>query len=150
SGDNSADGSAGGNVTLKSGNTFSDSIGSLIDVTGGSQGGNGGDVEISAPSVLSLNSGIDARAQAGWTAGKLLLDPDYIILDTSGSGSAGSGTVLAGSNPGSALDLNVNSAFANLAVSTIILQAAYDITLAGGTSWNLSGTIGANYGGVTS
>src|SRR5208282_5845783 len=24
------------------------------------------------------------------------------------------------------------------------------ITLAGGTSWNLSGTIGANYGGVTS
>ena len=79
-----------------------------------------------------------------------MLDPDYIILDTSGSGSAGSGTVLAGSNPGSTLDLNVNSAFANLAVSAIILQAVYDITLAGGTSWNLSETIGANFGGVTS
>jgi filamentous hemagglutinin family protein len=149
-GDDSAGGSAGGNVTLKSGNSFNDDIGSRIDVTGGSQGGNGGNVEISAPNVQSLNSSIDARAQAGWTAGKLLLDPDYIILDTSGSGSAGSGTVLAGSNPGSTLDLNVNTAFANLAVSQIILQALYDITIAGGTSWNLSQTIGANFGGVTS
>jgi filamentous hemagglutinin family protein len=158
-GDNSAAGSAGGNVTLQSGNNFSDSVGSQITVTGGAQGGNGGDVEISAPNVLSLNSSINARAQAGWTAGKLLLDPDYIILDTSGSGSAGSGTVLAGDNPPgtttakdgtTTLDLNVNSAFANLEVSQIILQAVYDITLAGGTSWNLSGTIGANLGGVTS
>ena len=150
SGDDSSSGSAGGDVTLQSGNNFSDSVGSQIDITGGLQGGNGGNVEISAPNILSLNSGINARAQAGWTAGKLLLDPDYIILDTSGSDSAGSGTVLAGSNPGKTLDLNVNSAFANLAVSQIILQAAYDITLAGGTAWNLSGTIGANLGGVTS
>jgi filamentous hemagglutinin family protein len=149
-GDDSTPGSSGGSVTLKSGNTFSDEVGSEIVTTGGAQGGNGGDVEISAPNVWSLNSGIDARAQAGWTAGKLLLDPGYIILDTSGSGSAGSGTVLAGNNPGSTLDLNVNSAFANLAVSQIILQALYDITLAGGTSWDLSGTIGANFGGVTS
>jgi filamentous hemagglutinin family protein len=147
-GDDSTGGSAGGNVTLKSSNEFSDSIGSQIDVIGGSQGGNGGNVEISAPNVLSLDSGIDARAQTGWTAGRLLLDPDYIILDTSGSGSAGSGTVLAGSGSGT-LDLNVNTAFANLAVSQIILQALYDITLAGGTSWNLSQTIGANFGGVT-
>jgi len=88
-------GSAGGNVTLQSGNTFNDSTGSQIVTTGGAHGGNGGNVEISAPNVLSLNSGIDARAQAAWTAGTLLLDPDYIILDTSGSGSAGSGTVLA-------------------------------------------------------
>jgi filamentous hemagglutinin family protein len=150
SGDNSPAGSVGGDVTLKSGNDFSDSVGSQIITTGGTQGGNGGDVEISAPNVLSLNSGINARAQTGCTAGKLLLDPDYIILDTSGSGSAGSGTVLAGNNPGKTLDLNVGKAFANLAVSQIILQAVYDITLAGGTSWDLSQTIGANFGGVTS
>jgi filamentous hemagglutinin family protein len=150
SGDDTPAGSAGGDVTLKSENSFSDSVGSQITVTGGTQGGNGGNVEISAPNVRSLNSSINARAQAGWTAGKLLLDPDYIILDTSGSDSAGSGTVLAGSNPGGTLDLNVNSAFANLAVSQIILQVAYDITLAGGTSWNLSQTIGANFGGVSS
>ncbi len=149
-GDNSPAGSAGGTVTLQSGNNFSDNVGSQITVTGGTQGGNGGNVEISAPDVRSLNSSINARAQTGWTAGKLLLDPDYIILDTTGSGSAGNGTVLAGDNPGSTLALNVNSAFANLAVSDIILQAAYDITLAGGTTWNLSGTIGANLGGVTS
>jgi filamentous hemagglutinin family protein len=148
-GDDSAGGSAGGSVTLQSGNSFSDDVGSQIDVSGGSQGGNGGNVEISAPNVLSLNSAIDARAQSGWTAGTLLLDPDYIILDASGSGSAGSGTVLAGSNPGGTLDLNVDSAFANLAVSQIMLQAKYDITLAGGTLWNLSQTIGANLGGVT-
>ncbi len=149
-GDDSVRHSSGGDVTLESGNIFSDDIGSQIITAGGARGGNGGDVEICAPNVRSLNSGIDARARAGWTAGKLLLDPDYIVLDTSGSGSAGSGMVLAGDNPGITLDLNVNTAFANLAVSEIILQAAYDITLAGGTSWDLSGTIGANFGGVTS
>jgi filamentous hemagglutinin family protein len=148
-GDDSSGGSAGGSVVLKSGNNFSDSVGSQISVIGGANGGNGGSVEVSAPNVLSLNSGINARAQAGWTAGTLLLDPDYIILDSSGSGSAGNGTVLVGSNPGSTLDLNVNTAFANIAVSQITLQAAYDITLAGGTTWDLSGTIGANFGGVT-
>jgi hypothetical protein len=60
----------------------------------------------------------------------LLLDPDYIILDTSGADTISSGTVLVGDNPNGTgtLDLNVNSAFANLAVSTIILQAAVDIT----------------------
>jgi filamentous hemagglutinin family protein len=149
-GDNASSGSSGGSVILKSGNTFGDEVGSQVSVTGGAQGGNGGDIEISAPCVQSLNSGINARAQTGWTAGKLLLDPDYIILDTSGTGSAGAGTVSAGDNPGTTLDLNVNKAFANLAVSQIILQAAYDITLASGTSWNLSGTIGKNLGGVTS
>jgi len=140
SGDNSSAGSAGGNVTLQSGNNFSDSVGSQITVTGGTQGGNGGSVEISAPNVLSLNSSMDASAQAGSTAGQLLLNSQDITLQASGANGMNGGT----------LDLNVNSAFANLAVSQIILQAAYDITLAGGTSWNLSGTIGANYGGVTS
>jgi filamentous hemagglutinin family protein len=150
SGDDSAGGSSGGSVTLQSGNTFSDATGSQIDVKGGAQGGNGGNVEISASDVLSLKSGIDAGTQPGWTAGKLLLDPYDIILDTSGSDSAGSGTVLAGDDPGGTLDLNVNTAFANLTVSEILLEATHDITLAGGTQWNLSGTIGANSSGVTS
>lgn len=151
SGDNSVAGSSGGTITLKSENNFNDSAGSEIVTTGGSQGGNGGSVEISAPNVQSLNSGINARAQAGWTAGTLLLDPDYIILDTSGGGVVpANGTVSYNSNPGTTLDLNVNSAFANIAVSQITLQAVNDITLAAGTMWNLSGTIGANFGGVTS
>jgi filamentous hemagglutinin family protein len=151
SGDNSPAGSAGGKVTLQSANNFSDSVGSQITDTGGTQGGNGGNVEISAPNIQSLNSSINARAQTGWTAGKLLLDPDYIILDASGSDTISSGTVLAGDDPNGTgtLDLNVNTAFANLAVSTIILQAVYDITLVGGTSWDLSGTIGVTSGKLT-
>jgi filamentous hemagglutinin family protein len=153
-GDNSSSGNAGGTVTLKSENDFADDAGSKIILTGGAHGGNGGSVEISAPNVQSLNSSINARAQPGSTAGKLLLDPDYIILDSTGSDAVpANGTVLAGANPNNGsgtLDLNVNSAFANLAVSQIILQAAYDITLAGGTSWDLSGTIGNKLGGVTS
>ena len=148
-GDDSAGGSAGGTVTLKSDNSFSDAAGSEIVTTGGAQGGNGGDVEISAPEVQSLNSAIDARAQAGGTAGKLFLDPDYIVLGTSGSGSASGGTVLSTANAGTTLNLNVNTAFANLAVSQIILQAVDDITLAANTTWNLSQTIGSKLGGVS-
>ncbi len=150
SGDDSSPGSSGGNVTLQSGNNFSDVAGSKIVLTGGAQGGNGGNVEISAPNILSLNSSINARAQSGSTAGKLLLDPDYIILDSFGPDSAGGGTVLAGDNPGGTLDLNVNSAFANVAVSQVTLQAKYDLTIADGTVWSLSDTIGANFGGITS
>ena len=127
-------------MTLQSGNTFSDSAGSQIDVTGGSQGGNGGNVEISAPDILSLNSVIDARAQAGWTAGELLLDPGNIILDDSGGGSAGNGTVLAGNSSTSTLDLNVNTAFANSGFRTFSRRAMH--YPAEDTSWNLSGTIG--------
>jgi filamentous hemagglutinin family protein len=151
SGDDSSSGSSGGNVTLQSQNNFNDVAGSKIILTGGAQGGNGGNVEISAPNVLSLNSSINARAQLGSTAGKLLLDPDYIILDSSGSDTVpANGSVLAGDDPGGTLDLNVNSAFANVAVSQIMLQAKNDITIADDTLWSLSDTIGANLGGVTS
>ncbi len=152
SGDNSPAGSAGGNVTLKSGNTFSDCVGSQIDVTGGSQGGNGGNVEISASSMTAINSRINGQAQPGSIGGTLLLDPDYIVLGTTGSDSAGSGTVLEGSSSGSTLNLNVgtsgnnysDSAFTGL--SQITLEAKYDITLADSTTWNLSAST-ANFGG---
>ncbi|HEV7924124.1 MAG TPA: filamentous hemagglutinin N-terminal domain-containing protein, partial [Verrucomicrobiae bacterium] len=52
--------SQGGNIVIKSGGSFSDSAGSQITATGGDDGGNGGDVEVSAPNVLSLHSSIDA------------------------------------------------------------------------------------------
>jgi len=69
-GDNTASGSAGGNVTLQSGN-FSDSIGSQIVTAGGAHGGNGGNVEINAP-TMTFNSIINAGAQSGWQSGQLL------------------------------------------------------------------------------
>ncbi|HTR40631.1 MAG TPA: filamentous hemagglutinin N-terminal domain-containing protein [Pseudomonadales bacterium] len=130
-GDNSAGGSSGGTVTLQSGNNFSGDVGSQISATGGSQGGNGGSIEVSAPNILSLNSSMDAQAQSGWSGGTFLLDPANIILGTSTAGGA----------------INVSTAYAGF--STILLQASGNITLNAGTSWDLSGSTGQQTGQLT-
>jgi filamentous hemagglutinin family protein len=127
--------SPGGNIVIKSGGAFSDSAGSQITATGGANGGNGGNVEVSAPNILSLNSTLNAGAAAGWLAGELLLDPTSITLGGSGAGSAGGGTVNYNSGP-DALALDVNTAFQNF--SQILLQATGDITLSPNTAWDLS------------
>ena len=129
-GDNSTGGSAGGNVTVKAGNNFSDVAGSSIITAGGANGGNGGNVEISAANVQSLNTVMNASAQSGFSGGEFLLDPVNIILGTSGSGV-----------------VNVNSAFAGF--SSIKLQASGNITLADGTGWDLSGSTGQSKGTLT-
>jgi len=100
--------------------------GSEISVAGGANGGDGGTVEVCASEMPAFHTKIDGSAQAGYVGGTLWLDPDYIIL----GGSAGSSA--------DTLYLNVNSAFTGL--SQITLQAKYDITLAKGTVWNLSGS----------
>ena len=146
-GDASAGGSAGGTITLKSDNTFSDLAGGEISVAGGVNGGHGGHVEISAPRMAAIHSAMDATARAGFTGGTLLLDPDYIILGNSGGASAGGGTVAAGDSPGGTLNFNVNSAFTGF--SHITLQANYDILLASGTRWNLSASTGQSGGQLT-
>jgi filamentous hemagglutinin family protein len=130
-GDNTAPNSSGGTVTLQSGNNFSDSAGSQISVAGGSQGGNGGSVEISAQNVLSLNSTMDATAQSGWSGGTFFLDPVNITLGTSTANGA----------------INVNSAFAGF--SQILLQASGNITLNANTAWNLSSSTGVGSGQLT-
>jgi filamentous hemagglutinin family protein len=100
--------SSGGKVALKSGGAFADSSGSTIDVSGGAQGGNGGEIEISASRMNNFRSSINGHAQVGYSSGKLLLDPDQIILSNSGDPS--SGTVGAGDPPtDGALYLDVNS-----------------------------------------
>jgi len=147
-GDNTSPGSSAGSVVLKSGNSFSDSPGSRIVTAGGALGGNGGNVEVSAPSILSLDTTMNASAQAGSTGGQLTLDPANITLGTTGSGSAGNGTVTAGSGSGT-LALNVNTAFANKDFSQIALDATANITLAAGTTWNLSRSTGVNTGTLT-
>lgn len=152
-GDNSAGGSAGGYITLKSENSFNDVSGSEISVAGGTVGGNGGAVEISAPVMPALNTKIDGCAQAGSVGGKLLLDPDYIVLDATGSDSVnGNGTVSISDSLGGALHLNVGTAAnsfsdsAFMGLSQITLQAKFDIMLADGTSWNLSDSTGQSSG----
>jgi filamentous hemagglutinin family protein len=130
-GDSSAGGSAGGNVTIQAGNTFSDTAGSSIVTAGGANGGNGGNVEISAPTIQSLDSTMNATAAAGFTGGEFLLDPVNIILGTSTAGGA----------------INVNKAFAGF--STILLQATGNITVNGNTTWNLSTSTGNPTGTLT-
>jgi filamentous hemagglutinin family protein len=117
--------SAGGQVTIKSGNTFNDTAASVIDVAGGAQGGNGGQVEISAQKIGAIESQINGHANDGWTGGKLTIDPVNITLSGSGS-SATSGTINEG-DPPSSLTLNPNS-FGSF--SQILLQASGNITLA--------------------
>ena len=122
--------SPGGKITLKSGNTFSDAPTSVVDVSGGAQGGAGGQVEISAPHISSIQSRINGQAEDGWIGGTLIIDPVNITLSATGS-SASSGTVNEGDSP-STLTLNPNSLDS---FSQILLQASGNITLA--TPWTV-------------
>jgi filamentous hemagglutinin family protein len=122
--------SAGGQVLIKSGKTFSDAAGSVIDVAGGAQGGAGGQVEISATQINSIQSQINGHAADGWAGGKLIIDPVNITLSATGS-TASSGTVNEGDAP-STLTLNPNSLDS---FSQILLQASGTITLA--TPWTV-------------
>ena len=147
-GDDAVAVSAGGTVTLKSDNNFSDATGSQIVTSGGVTGGNGGNVEISAPNIQSLNSAMDAGAQGSFTGGEFLLDPASIMLGGGGSGTVPNSGTVAYNTPG-VLRLNVNTAFANKNFSNIKLQASGDITLDAGTTWDLSGSTGNASGLVT-
>ncbi len=142
-GDDSSPNSPGGNVTLKSDNSFSDAVGSQIVTAGGARGGNGGDVEISAPNILSLNSSVDAGAQTGWDGGLFALDPINIVLGNSGTTSGGTtGTIDGSGNGPGTLNVNVNSAFQNITAGQILLEASGNITLNANTTWNLYSSTG--------
>jgi len=135
--------SDGGRIEVKSAATFTDAKSSQINVAGGGQGGNGGFVEISAPLMASIQSQIDGRASAGGTGGRLLIDPQDIVIGNSGSGSAGAGTVGSADPPAvGTLNLDVNSAF--IGFSQIDLQATRNITVASGTLWDLVASTGIN------
>ncbi len=127
-GDDSAGGSSGGSITLESDNTFADAAGSKIIATGGANGGNGGNVEISAPDLQSLNSTMNASGQASGIGGTLVLDSASFVLGTSTANGA----------------INVNKAFAGY--SAIDLQAAGNISLNTSTLWNLSRSTGESSG----
>jgi filamentous hemagglutinin family protein len=72
--------SDGGSVTIRAGNTFSDQVGSAINIAGGAQGGNGGQLEISAPTVNPIQSQISAGAASGYQGGTFTLDPINLNL----------------------------------------------------------------------
>src|SRR5262249_24229451 len=74
--------SPGGQVTVRSGNQFSDAAGSAIQVNGGAQGGNGGKVEISAPQMDAIETQVDGSAANGYAHGQFLIDPYNITLSS--------------------------------------------------------------------
>ncbi len=75
--------SSGGAITVKSDNTFSDQTGSTINIAGGSQGGNGGQLEISSANLSGIQSQIIGGAASGFQGGKFTIDPTELDL-TSG------------------------------------------------------------------
>jgi filamentous hemagglutinin family protein len=138
----SAGQSAGGLVTIHSNGAYTDQPTSVIDVSGGQSGGNGGNIEISANEMSSIQSAIRGQAGAGFTSGKLLIDPQNIVLTAGGDNAPPSGTVNPGDPPSAGspdtLTLNVNS-FNNLItqnqLSQINLQATQDIEI--NTMWTI-------------
>jgi filamentous hemagglutinin family protein len=162
-GDDSSGGSAGGNVTLKSENNLSDANGGEIVTAGGANGGNGGNVEISAPNILSLKSTVDAGAQAGWSGGIFSLDPLDIVLGTISSSPPNNNGTIDGSSGSGVFYVDVNHAFQNITAGQILLKASGNIyvgdglvnsdgsfTPFSGVTWDLTGSTGGRSSGQLS
>ncbi len=151
-GDDSAGGSPGGTVTLKADHAFSDRAGGQMVTTGGVNGGTGGNIEVSAPNIQSLDSAMNASAQTGFSGGEFLLDPLNISLDSSGSTTTPpdrSGTLNGSANSSATWNVNVNTAFKNKNFSQILLEASGNISLSAGLNWNLSTSTGLTAGQLT-
>ncbi|HEY1787136.1 MAG TPA: filamentous hemagglutinin N-terminal domain-containing protein, partial [Verrucomicrobiae bacterium] len=82
---NATGASAGGSVQFQAGTSFSDAGGSSINVSGGGNGGNAGQISISAPQMSALNSTLNAQANAGYLNGTLSIDTADITLNSDGS-----------------------------------------------------------------
>jgi trimeric autotransporter adhesin len=156
--------SSGGSVTVQGGNTFSDQAGSSINISGGAHGGNGGQVEISAPQMDSIQSSINGQAAAGFVGGTLTIDPANIWLSTVANDPATpSGYTSIDVNSYSGLssislqadnniELNTVWTLPNITTpTTLSLTAGNDITfetyagIAAGSGWNVSLTAGTAF-----
>ncbi len=134
--------SAGGSVAIKSGNTFSDQPGSTISVAGGVQGGNGGQVEISAPALGAIHSSLNGRAAAGFTGGALTLDPTTITLDDAAEAAYNNQIINGGFAQFSVVAdyITLTSGWTTPAnLSQLTLNANNDLTI--GASWTTPGTL---------
>jgi filamentous hemagglutinin family protein len=134
----------GGSVLVRAGRRIDDATGSRVDIRGGALGGDGGQVEFSAPELPAVRTRVDGSAALGSAGGTLFIDPQDIVLGNAGTGSANGGDVTSGSPP-TTLNLDVNSAFVGL--SRIRLQATRNIQLATGTLWDLGASTGVSASG---
>jgi len=113
--------SPGGSVSLQAGTGFADQSGSVINVSGSTVGGTGGQAAIAAPQMTAVNSSINAQANPGFADGTLTITTDNILLNSDGSPASGT------------LALNVNSLASGF--SQIDLQASGSLEL--NAQWNL-------------
>ncbi len=156
--------SSGGSVTVQGGNTFSDQAGSSINISGGAQGGNGGQVEISAPQMSSIQSSVNGQASAGFVGGTLTIDPvniwlsavandpatpsGYSSIDVNSYNGLSAISLQADNN----IELNTVCTLPNITTpTTLSLTAGNDITfetyagIAAGSGWNVSLTAGTTF-----
>ncbi len=134
--------SAGGSVTLQSGNSYQDAATSVIDISGGGAGGNGGQLEVSATQAPVILSSINAHAVPGFSGGQLTIDPTTITLDASQEATYNNTITTGGFSQFTVLadTINlVNSWTTPAILSQLNLTSTGDITL--GTSWTTPGTL---------
>ncbi|MGH7972593.1 MAG: hypothetical protein ACREIC_28090, partial [Limisphaerales bacterium] len=126
--------SSGGSILVRSEGSFNDQPGSIIDISGGAQGGNGGQAEISAPEMSSIHSRVEGTAVGDSRGGQLTLDPLNIVLAGSGDQAPASGQV-GPADPPTAGTLTLDVTSFSKGLSQIILQAMNNIELS--TVWTL-------------
>ena len=154
--------SSGGTVTIRSDNNFSDQNGSTINISGGTQGGNGGQVEISAAQLGAIQSSVLGGAADGFVGGELTIDPVNLTLDGAAISSLNSqisgGLSAINLQADNNIELSAAWNLANSAIpnASLTLAAGNNITLdsgtdiAAGVNWNVNMTAGASQaaGGV--
>ena len=152
--------SSGGSVSIQAGNSLYDQAGSTINISGGAQGGNGGQMEMSAPVMGTINSLIGGQALDGFAGGSLTIDPNNIWLDSANNAQSGYTFVNINSFSGmSQITLQANN---NITLNTawtlaanLSLSAGNDITLNSGSdiqaggSWTVNLSAGTAYSGLT-
>jgi len=104
-----------------------------ISARGGAISGDGGFVEVSGKEQLDFHGIVDTSSPTG-LVGSLLLDPRFVVIDNSGSGSALTAADAFGDPPGGGT-VTIDVDTLNAAVANVTLRANSDITVA-----NMDGT----------
>lgn|GEM_PF-3946295 len=72
--------SAGGSVSVVSGQDAAVDSGAVVDVSGGAHGGNGGTIEVSAKGKVDMAGSFRLVAQRGSKGGQILIDPAQVEI----------------------------------------------------------------------
>lgn len=99
-------------------------FGGTISARGGKTGGDGGFAEVSSKGALSYTGVADLRADFG-KLGTLLLDPRDLIA--AAAGSAVTGDILFGDNPGIDVTISVADLITQLGLANLVLEASRDL-----------------------